>query len=171
VRNFVCVSIALLAAVPLLCAQGQVATAISTAPFQLRGATVTTDQGVPSWPVMPGDAIKAGSEPVVISFAGGSTVTLQPRSSAKITVSGQTPTFLLECGAASYSLSALSAVKVNDPVSPAQLAGAYSFACDKPAGWWTTGHTALVLGGAAGAAGLGFGISHAVAGGDSVSAH
>ena len=37
-RNFVCVSIALLAAVPLLCAQGQVATAISTAPFQLRGA-------------------------------------------------------------------------------------------------------------------------------------
>jgi hypothetical protein len=163
-RSFVCVWIALLAAVPMICAQGQVATVTSTAPFQLRGATVTTDQGVPSWPVMPGDAIKAGSEPVAISFAGGSTVTLQPRSSAKITVSGQTPTFLLECGAASYSLSALSAVKVNDPASPSKLADAYSMTCAKPAGWWTTGHTALVLGGAAGAAGLGFGISHAVSG-------
>jgi len=169
VRNLVCVWIVLLAAVPMLCAQGQIATVTSTAPFQLRGANVTTDQGVPSWPVMPGDAIKAGSEPVVISFAGGSTITLQPRSSAKITVSGQTPAFLLQCGAASYSLSALSAVKVNDPASPSKLAGAYSIACDKPAGWWTAGHTALVLGGAAGAAGLGFGISHAVAGGDPAS--
>lgn len=170
-RSLVCVSIALLAAVPLLCAQGQVATAISTAPFQLRGANVTTDQGVPSWPVMPGDAIKAGSAPVVISFAGASSATLQPRSSAKITVSDQTPNFLLQCGAARYSLTSLSAVKVNDPVSPPQLAGAYSIACGKPAGWWTTGHTALVLGGAAGAAGLGFGISSAVSGPESVSAH
>jgi hypothetical protein len=168
-RSFVCVWVALLAAVPMICAQGQVATVTSTAPFQLRGATVTTDQGVPSWPVMPGDAIKAGSEPVVISFAGGSTVTLQPRSSARITVSGQTPTFLLECGAASYSLSALSAVKVNDPASPSKLAGAYSIACDKPAGWWTTGHTALVLGGAAGAAGLGFGISQTLNSGPAAS--
>ena len=70
-RRLVCVLTALLAAVTLMCAQGQVATVTSTAPFQLRGANVTTDQGVPSWPVMPGDAIKAGSEPVVISFAGG----------------------------------------------------------------------------------------------------
>jgi hypothetical protein len=153
----------------VICAQGQVATVTSTAPFQLRGATVTTDQGVPSWPVMPGDTIQAGSEPVVISFTDGSSVTLQPRSSAKITVSGQTPAFLLECGAASYSLSALSAVKVNDPASPSKLAGAYSIACGKPAGWWSAGHTALVLGGAAGAAGLGFGISSAVSGGDTVS--
>ena len=168
-RKLVCVLTALLAAVTLMCAQSQVATVTSTAPFQLRGANVTTDQGVPSWPVIPGDAIKAGSEPVVISVAGGSTVTLQPRSSAKITVSGQTPTFLLGCGAASYSLSALSAVKLNDPVSPSKLTGAYSMSCNKPAGWWTTGHTGLVLGGAAAAAGLAFGISSAVSPGTPVS--
>jgi hypothetical protein len=160
-RKLVCVWTALLVAVPIMCAQGQVATVTSTAPFQLRGANVTTDQGVPSWPVMPGDAIQAGSAPVVISFAGGSSVTLDPRSSAKITISGQTPTFQLECGTARYSLSALSAVKVNDPVSPPKLTGVYSISCK---------HTALILlGGAAAAAGLGFGISAATSGGAAVS--
>ena len=160
---------AFLAAAFVLCAQDQVATVTSTASFQLRGANVTTDQGVPSWPVMPGDAIEAGKAPVVISFAGGSSVTLNPGSSAKITMSGQTPVFQLECGTARYSLSALSAVKLNDPVSPPKLSSVYSLACNKPAGWWTTGHTALVLGGAAGAAGLAFGISSATNGGPAVS--
>ncbi len=168
-RKLVCVWTALLVAVPIMCAQGQVATVTSTAPFQLRGANVTTDQGVPSWPVMPGDAIQAGSAPVIISFAGGSSVTLDPGSSAKITISGQTPTFQLECGTARYSLSALPAVKVNDPVSPPKLTGVYSITCKRAAGWWTTGHTVLVLGGAAAAAGLGFGISTATSGGAAVS--
>lgn len=168
-RKLVCVWTALFAAVTLMYAQGQVATVTSTAPFQLRGATVTTDQGVTSWPVMPGDAIKAGSAPVVITFASGSSVILDPGSSAKVTVSGQTPAFVLECGNARYSLSALSAVKLNDPVSPAKLTGVYSIGCNKPAGFWTTGHTVLVLGGAAGAAGLAFGISAAVSGPQSVS--
>jgi hypothetical protein len=170
VRKLVCVLAALLAAVTLMCAQGQMATVTSTAPFQLRGANITTDQGVPSWPVMPGDAIQAGSAPVVITFADGSSVILEPRSSAKTTISAQTPTFLLECGTARYSLTALSAVKVNDPVSPPKLTGAYGISCNKPAGWWTTGHTALVLGGAAAAAGLGFGVSSAVNGGLAASA-
>jgi hypothetical protein len=169
VRKLVYVLTALLAAVTLMCAQGQVATATSTAPFQLRGANVTTDQGVPSWPVMPGDAIKAGSAPVVSAFADGSSVILDPGSSARITISGQTPTFLLECGTARYTLSALSAVKVNDPVSPPKLTGVYSISCKKPAGWWTTGHTLLLLGGAAAAAGLGFGISTATSAGPSAS--
>src|ERR1039458_6597279 len=102
-------------------AQGQVATVTSTAPFQLRGANVTTDQGVPSWPVMPGDAIKAGSAPLVSTFADGSSVILDPGSSARITISEQTPTFQLECGTARYTLSALQAVKLNDPVSPPKL--------------------------------------------------
>ena len=113
-RKFACVLTAILAAVPMLCAQGQVATVTSTAPFQLRGANVTTDQGVPSWPVMPGDAIKAGSAPVIITYADGSSIILDP-------------------------------------------------------GWWTTGHTVLVLGGTAAAAGLGFGISSAINGGDPIS--
>jgi hypothetical protein len=169
VRKLVSVLPALLAAVTLMFAQGQVATVTSTAPFQLRGANVTTDQGVPSWPVTPGDTFKAGSAPVVITFAGGSSVILDPGSSAKITISGQTPTFLLECGTARYTLSALSAVKVNDPVSPQKLTGVYTMACNKPAGWWTSGHTLLVLGGAAAAAGLAFGVSSALSGGAAVS--
>jgi hypothetical protein len=118
---------------------------------------------------MPGDAIKAGSAPVVITFAGGSTITLEPGSSAKIEISGETPSFVLECGNARYTLSALSAVKLNDPASTPKIAGAYSLACGKAAGWWTTGHTVLVLGGAAAAAGLAFGISAAVSGGAAVS--
>ena len=116
-----------------------------------------------------GDAIKAGSAPVVSTFADGSSVILDPGSSAKITISGQTPTFLLECGTARYTLSALSAVKLNDPVSPPKLTGVYSISCNKPAGWWTTGHMLLLLGGAAAAAGLGFGISTAVSGGAAAS--
>jgi hypothetical protein len=171
-RNLVCVLTALLAPVSLLCAQSQVATATSSASFQLRGATVSTDQGVPYWPIMPGDAIKAGSAPVVITFAGGSSITLGPGSSAAITMSGQTPTFALECGTARYVLSALSAVKLNDPASPPKVSGSYTLSCGKPAaaaGWWTTGHTLLVLGGAAAAAGLAFGVTHAINGGPPVS--
>jgi hypothetical protein len=110
---------------------------------------------------MPGDAIKAGSAPVVITFAGGSSVILEHGSSAKITISGQTPTFQLECGTARYSLSALYAVKLNDPASPPKLIGVYSITCKRV--------PALVLGGAAAAAALGFGISRAVDGGDPVS--
>jgi len=163
------VLVPLLAAGTLMFAQDQVATATSTAPFQLRGANVTTDQGVPSWPVMPGDTIQAGKAPVVISFAGGSSVTLGPGASAKITLSGQTPVFQLVCGAARYSLSALTAVKLNDPASPPKLTGSFSISCNTPAGWWTAGHTAIVLGGAAGAAGLGFGISAATNGGQAAS--
>ena len=166
-RKLVCVLTALLAAVPMLCGEGQVATVTSTAPFQLRGANVTTDQGVPSWPVMPGDAIQAGSVPVVITFAGGSSVILDPGSSAKIAISGQILTFRLESGTARYSLSALSGVKLtalDDPVSPSKLTGVYSIRNKRAAaGWW------IVLGGAAAAAALGLGISAAVNAGPPVS--
>ena len=168
-RNFVGVVGALLASVSLVCAQSQIATVTSTAPFQLRGANVSTDQGVPSWPVMPGNEIKAGSAPVVITFAGGSTITLEPGSSAKVVMDGPTPKFVLECGKAGYTLAALLAVKLNDPGSAQKTTGDYTVSCGKPAGWWTTGHTLLVLGGAAAAAGLAFGITHATNGGSSVS--
>jgi hypothetical protein len=168
-RNLLCGLTALLASACWTFAQGQLASVTSTVPFELRGATITTDQGVPSWPVMPGDAIKAGSAPVVITFAGGSTITLEPGSSAKVEMSGGTPSFVLQSGTARYTLSALTAVKVNDPASP-KIAGVYTIDSKKPvAGWWTTGHTVLLLGGAAAAAGLAFGVSHAVGGGAAVS--
>ena len=147
-RKLVCVLTALLVAVPMLCAQGQVATVTSTGPFQLRGANVTTDRGVPSWPVMPGDTIQAGNAPVIVTFAGGSSVILDPGSSARITISGQTPTFQLVCGTARYSLSALSAVKLNDPVSPPKLTGVYSITCKRAAaGLWSPDRTPFLLGG------------------------
>jgi hypothetical protein len=114
---------------------------------------------------MPGDTIEAGSAPVVVAFANGSSVILEPGSSAKITISGQIPAFQLECGTAHYALSALSAVKLNNPVSPSKLTDAYSISCNKAAGWWTSSQTVLLLGGAAAAAGLAFGISSAVSGG------
>ena len=110
---------------------------------------------------MPGDTIKAGSAPLVTTFAGGSSIVLDPKSSARITLSGQIPAFQLECGTARYSLSALSAVKLNDPFSPPRVTGVYSISC-KPT-------TFLILAGAAAAAGLGLGISAAVSGGTPVS--
>jgi hypothetical protein len=104
---------------------------------------------------------------MAISFAGGSTITLDPGSSARIAISGETPSFVLESGTARYTLSALSAVKLNDPASPPKITGVYT--AGKTASWWTTGRTVLVLGGAAAAAGLAFGISAAVSGGAAVS--
>jgi hypothetical protein len=170
VRKFVCILTAVLAPVAVLCAQSQVATVTSTASFELRGAKVGTNEGVPSWPVTSGDELKAGAAPIVISFAGGSNITLAPGSSAKITMDGQTPHFVLECGTASYTLSAPSAVKLNSPTS-AQTTGSYtkSGCDDQPAGWWTAGRTLLVLGGAAAAAGLALGITYGVNGGHPVS--
>jgi hypothetical protein len=124
--------------------------------------------------VLPGDTLQAGSAPLALAFADGSTITLDAGASAKVELSGQMPVFRLLCGTAHYSLKALTALKLmaqNDVVTPTQLAAAYSTgACKQPAaGWWTTGHTLLVLGGAAAAAGLGLGIATATSGGPALS--
>ena len=149
-------------------AQTQVATITSDGPFQLRGANVTPDQGVPSWPVMPGDTIQAGDKPLTITFEDGSQIVLAPGSSAKVDLSGKTPVFQLETGSAHYSLKALDSVKlmtVDKPVTPKDLAGILQIGGPKnpgdqkdPAGWWTTGHTTAVLVGSGAAAGLAIGI-------------
>jgi len=154
-------------------AQSQVATVTSSGPFQLRGASVTPGQGVPSWPAMPGDEIKAESTPVTVTFADGSAIILAPGSSAKIDMSGQTPIFQLLSGSTQYSLKTISAVKlleINKVVTPAGMTGVLQIGTNaKGAGWWTTGHTVAVVGGSAGAAGLGYGIERAVSGGAAVS--
>lgn len=157
-----------------LCAGVQVATVTSTAPFQLRGAQVTTNQGVPSWPALQNDTIQAGSAPVSFAFADGSVITLDPGASARVELSGQTPVFRLLCGTAHYTLKGLTALKLmaqNDVVTPTQLTAAYSTGSCKPpaAGWWTTTRTLLILGGAAAAAGLGLGIASATSGGPALS--
>src|SRR5258708_40273417 len=126
-------------------AQTQVATVTSDSAFQLRGANVTPGEGVPSWPVMPGDILKAGQTPVTITFPDGSVITLAPGSSAKIDLSGQTPVFQLLNGSAHYALKDLTSVKLmsgNTPFSVTDLVGDQQNGGSKPpAGWWTAGHT------------------------------
>src|SRR5579862_8661728 len=93
-------------------AQTQVATITSDSPFQLRGASVTPGQGIPSWPVMPGDTIQAGQTPLTLTFSDGSTIVLSPGATAKVDLAGKTPVFQLEKGTAHYSLKTLSSVKL-----------------------------------------------------------
>ena len=149
----------------LAAAQVQVATVTSDSPFQLRGAGVQPGQGVPSWPVMPGDTIQAGQTPLTVTFADGSTIVLAPGASAKISLSGATPVFQLLSGSAHYSLKTDSSVKLlnakgetnrKDLVGDMQIGGPAL-----AAGWWTTGHTLVVLGASAGAAGLAVGVVQA----------
>ena len=107
-------------------AQAPVATVTSSGPFELRGANVTPGQGVPSWPGLAGDTIKAGNTPVTVTFPDRSTIILNPGSSAKLDLSGQTPVFQLTSGSASYSLKTLTAVKLmaaTKVVTPSNLAG------------------------------------------------
>jgi len=171
-RRFSGVLILVLLLVALAFAQVQVATVTSTSPFQLRGANVTPSQGVPSWPVMPGDKIKAGSAPVTVTFPDGSTITLAPGSEIKVTQSGATPVVTLLSGSASYTLKTLASVGLvaDGAVTPTSLTGVLTLAGQKAAGgWWTTGHTILVVAGAGAIAGLGYGIVQATNGGTAVS--
>jgi hypothetical protein len=155
-------------------AQAPVATVTSSGPFELRGANVTPGQGVPSWPGLAGDTIKAGNTPVTVTFPDGSTILLNPGSSAKLGLSGQTPVFQLTSGSASYSLKTLTAVKLMAAakvVTPSDMAGLLELGGSNlpKAGFWTAGHTTAVLLGAGAATGLGVGIAKATGGGASVS--
>jgi hypothetical protein len=154
-------------------AQSQMATSTSSAPFELRGAQVTPGQGVPSWPVMPGDTIKAGSGSVTTVFSNGSSIVLDPNSSAKVDLSGQTPVFQLQTGALHYSLKSASAVKLTalgTPVTTTHLTGLVKISNGHvTSGWWTPGHTAAVVTGAAASTALGVGVTEATSGGTTVS--
>jgi hypothetical protein len=143
-------------------AQTQIATVTSDSPFQLRGAGITPGQGVPSWPVMPGDTMQAGKTPLTITFPDGSTVVLAAGATAKADLAGQTPVFQLECGSAHYTLKTLSSpklMKANHTVTPKDVVGDLTVVdCKLPVGWWTLGHTVAVVGGGAAATGLAVGI-------------
>lgn len=139
-------------------AQQQIATVASDSPFQLRGANVTPGQGVPYWPVLPGDKVTAGDTPATVTFPDGSTIVLAPHSSAQLSLSGKTPVFVLQSGTAHYMLQSVTAVKlfeVKKGVTPASLAGDLQVGPNRTTGtWWTAGHTALVVGGAGAATGI-----------------
>jgi len=150
--------------------QSQVATVSSSSSFTLRGASVTTGQGVPDWPVLSGDTIKAGNSPVVVTFSDGSTITLDPGAEATVSLSGQTPVFRLVKGSAHYSLKNLTSVQIvsgNQGVTLTSLTGDLGRSGSR--GIWTPAHTAVGIAGAGAAAGLGVGVSQATSGGRSVS--
>ena len=167
------VAAALLALVPLAGAADQVATVTSSAQFHLRGAKVATDQGVPTWPVMAGDIVRAGGTPAAVAFGDGSTAVLGKGTLVKLERSGKTPVLQLICGTVNYSLKETGSVKLmsqNGPLVPAKLTGSFSMCSDhSAAGWWTAGHTALAMGGIGVGAAAWFGIAQAISGGDCVS--
>ncbi len=161
-------------------AQTQVATVTSSAPFTLRGAGITPGQGVPMWPVLAGDEVKAGNTLTIVTFPDGSVVTLAPGSGGKVDFVNGKPVFQLLAGTARYSLKSVLAVQLMEagqPVTPTGLLGTLTLAGNKAAaaglaggGFWTAGHIAAVVVVAAGtAAGLGFAVSEAVKGGAAVS--
>lgn len=152
--------------------QSQVATVSSPSGFTLRGASVTPGQGVPNWPVLAGDTIKAGTSPVTFTFPDGSTITLDPGSEATVDLSGQTPVFHLKTGLAHYSLKTLASVHLlsgDQSVTPSTLAGILGKgSLAKGGGFWTPRTTWGIIGAGA-ATGLGVGVSQATSGGSSVS--
>ena len=73
----------------------QIATITSDGPFQLRGASIATGQGVPSWPAIPNDIIQVGQTPLTVTFLDGSTTILSPGAKAKLDLSDKTPVLLV----------------------------------------------------------------------------
>jgi hypothetical protein len=161
-------------------AQTQVATVTSSAPFTLRDAGITPGQGVPMWPVLAGDVVKAGNTLAIVTFPDGSVVMLAPGSEGKIDFVNGKRVFQLLGGTARYSLKSTVAVQLmeaSQTVTPTDLLGTLTLGGNKAAaaglaggGFWTAGHiAAVVVVGAATAAGLGFAVSEAVKGGAAVS--
>ena len=157
-------------------AQQQVATVTSSAPFTLRGAPVTPGQGVPMWPILAGDTVKAGNALTIVTFPDGSVITLEPGAEAKVDYVNGKPVFQLLSGSARYSLKYVAAVQLmaaNQKATPKGLTGVLTSGGSQAGTgvFWTAGHTAAVVTGAGAAAGLGVGISHATGGGPAVSPH
>jgi hypothetical protein len=171
----------MLLAAAVASAQNQVATVTSSAPFTLRGATVTPGQGVPTWPILPGDELKAGSALTIVSFPDGSVLTLSPGADAKIDVANGKPMFQLLCGKANHVLKSASAVELmagNQVITPKGMSGALSVAHCSGApggtntaggGSWAAGRTAAVVVGVGAAVGLPIGIYEATQGGPLIS--
>ena len=171
------------AAAGALWAQQPLASVSSPASFTLRGVAVTPNQGVASWPLMPGDGIKAGSAPVLVNFANGSVITLDPGSEAKVDLAAGKPQFQLLSGSARYTLispGAVSLMQGSKPVKASALSGVITQGSLPAAagsggaaggGFWTAGHTALVAVGVAAATGASIGVAEAVSGGSSTSPH
>lgn len=139
----------------------KIATATSTQPFIMGGETINPN-GVPSWPVVAWTEIGAGSEPVTLTFADGSKVSLAPGSRARIEERGGKAVFRLLRGEAAYELQdqgSLFLLAADKQVKITDLRGAYVVGGARGGGgFWTGRNMALVFGGAAATA-TGIGIA------------
>ncbi len=165
-RRLALVLILLMAVMGLAYAQGaKVATATATAPFKLKGAEVNP-AGVPSWPVMAGDAIEAGKAPVTLTFEDGTKVALSPGAKGRVEMQSGKAVFVLTDGEALYDMKGLDSVKLmalDKQVKPPATRGTYCVGCTGKAAagtFWTAKNTALVLAAGAGA-GVGLGVAAA----------
>ena len=141
-----------------------VGTASSPSFFTLGGATVTPNQGVPSWPVLPGYTIVAGTDNVAITFTDGSVVTLSPNAKVQIQMVNGKPVINVQSGAVHYSLKSLNSVGFTQgthAVSVTSLTGntQVGTAAGLSNTWWTAGHTVGVIAAAGGATALGVGLT------------
>ena len=158
-------------------AQTQIASAGSSGPFELRGASVNSEAGVPSWPLIAGDEIVTGDSPVIVTFPDGSTVTIGVGSKATMEMSGQTPALDLTSGSLQFALksrSSMTILQYGQVISPKGLTGELgagggqvvrsAFHAGIPM------HGALIAAGVVGAGvGLGYGIPAGLTSGASVS--
>lgn len=154
--------------------QTQIATVTSSAPFQLRGATVNPAQGVPSFPVMDGDTIQAGNALTVITFPDGSTVVLEPGATGVVSLTKGKPAFNITKGKAQYRLASAGAVAVSRAgvaLSGAGSAGTVGVGAGAGAGLGAGAIAGIAVGGAAGVSVGGLAASGAFTGGPSVSTH
>jgi hypothetical protein len=150
----------------------QIATASSSATFTLRGASVDPTQGVPTFPLMPSDIVKAGKALTLVTFPDGATILLDPASEGRVDVVEGRPVFRLLKGQAEFRLRSLTTVglaQLDQSVVPTQLAGTLLVGGSPTVGAGSS-HAAVYVavgGGAAAAAGLG--LAKARSGGSSVS--
>jgi len=88
-----------------------IATASSSASFELRGSLVNV-AGVPSWPLVSGDEVAAKNSPVAIAMPDGSRVTLSSGSRLRIDSRAGAPAIHLVSGSLQYSIVSGSMVKL-----------------------------------------------------------
>ena len=88
-----------------------VGTASSSDEFFLNGVTAAT-AGVSSWPLAPGDEVRAGRSAVLIRFQDGSRLTLSQQGRLKLQRNGSELAVNVIGGEAQFSLSSQSAIRV-----------------------------------------------------------
>ena len=128
--------------------QTQVATVDFFSSFTLRGAGITPGTGVPTWPVLAGDTVTAGTALTILTFPDGSVVTLAPGSEGIVGFVDGTPTFQLVSGKARYSLKSKKALVLltsTGAVAVAGLSGTLTLSGVAAAAFWTTGTVAAAV--------------------------